>query len=164
MLKPAAALALALTLAACATGPEPYRAASGPNASGYSEQAIESDRFRVAYRADDAATARDYALLRAAELTLEQGGDWFRIVSSYSQGEDPFGRTGGTSVSVGGSSGSYGSSVGVGVGIGLGGGRDEETVHVVELLVGSGPKPDGPDVYDARAVHESIGAAALAPS
>lgn len=156
MWKLIAALLLAGTLGACATGPTPYRAADRDGAEGYSSLAIESDRFRVSYRADDPLIARDYALLRAAELTREQGADWFRVVSAYTDEEGFSGSGSGTSVSVGGASGSYGSSVGVGIGIGLGGGRRGDAVHAIEILVGSGPAPDEPDVYDASAVIASI--------
>lgn len=149
------AIAAAAILAGCASGPEPYREAARDGAEGYSSLAIESDRFRVSYRADDPVVAREYALLRAAELTGEQGGDWFRVVSAYTDAQGPRG-SGGTSVSVGGSTGSYGSGVGVGVGIGLGGGRDEDVVHVLEIMTGTGPTPDDPDVYDASAVIASL--------
>lgn len=85
--KPAAlavALALAAGLAACAT-PTPYQpnipgqAASG----GYSEMRIEENRWRVKF-AGNSLTSREtvegYLLYRAAELTLQHGYDWFRLV------------------------------------------------------------------------------------
>lgn len=75
--------ALALTLAACAAAP-PYRAAANADASGYSEQAIGADRYRVRYTGAagmDKAAVQDYALLRAAELTAENGHDWFEVVN-----------------------------------------------------------------------------------
>lgn len=149
----------ALTLTACATGPAPYTAATSDSARGYSALAIENDRFRVAYRAKDPVTARDYALLRAAEITRDSGADWFRVTSAYTEQDGA--RGGNSSVSVGGSTGSYGSGVGVGIGIGLGGGNSNEAVHVLEILTGSGPAPDSADVYEADAVIASIGAAAL---
>ena len=145
-----------LTLVACETGPEPYKAATGNQARGYQDLQIESNRFRVAYRSEDARTAHDYALLRAAELTLAQGADWFRVVNAYSEGRAPE-RGGNTSVSVGGSTGSYGSSVGVGVGIGVGGGRvSGDAERVLEILTGTGPAPDDPAVYDAAEVQGSL--------
>jgi len=147
-----------LTLAACASGPEPYRAAKGSEARGYQDLQIESDRFRIAYRAEEAQTAHDYALLRAAELTLAQGADWFRVVSASSEGRVPQ-RGGNTTVSVGGSTGSYGSSVGVGVGFGLGGGGGRvsgDAERVLEILTGTGPAPEDPAVYDAAEVQASL--------
>lgn len=75
--------ALALTLAACAANP-PYRAAANADAAGYSEQVIEADRYRVRYTGTagmEKTAVQDYALLRAAELTAENGHDWFEVVN-----------------------------------------------------------------------------------
>ena len=64
------------------------------------------------------------ALLRASEITLMEGRDWFEITRETADIEEK--RSSGPSLSIGGGTGSYGrsSSVGVGVGIGipLGGG------------------------------------------
>lgn len=145
-----AAMAL---LTACAATPAPYGPAQSSGGPGYEVQQIESKRFRVSYRARDAATSRDYALLRAAEVTLAEGADWFRTVGAFTNGGED--RSSGTSVSVGGSGGSYGSSVGVGIGVDLGGGR-RDVAHDLEILIGSGPKPALGDVYDARAIAASL--------
>lgn len=75
--------ALAFVLAACAASP-PYKPAAHADASGYSEQAIESNRYRVRYTGTagmEKATVQDYALLRAAELTAQHGHDWFEVVN-----------------------------------------------------------------------------------
>ena len=62
----------ALALAACATL-APYGAQMGPNGQGYSEQRIESNRYRVTYNGVGAAgRVADWALVRAADLTTEQ--------------------------------------------------------------------------------------------
>ena len=72
-------LALVLGLAACAT-PSVYAPATRPGGAGFSETRIENDRYRVTYRdAANEASAADFALLRAAELTLAQGYDWFVV-------------------------------------------------------------------------------------
>jgi hypothetical protein len=150
--------AAALVASACATAPTPYAPAESDRAKGYSELAIESDRYRVSYKGDDADQARSYALLRAAEITLENGADWFRIVDAYTEVDSPR-SAGRSSVSVGGASGSYGSSVGVGVGINLGsfgGGGSPDAVHTLEMMIFNGEKPDDPDAYDARSVQASI--------
>jgi len=79
-----ASLALAGLVSACATATPyqpniPGQAVSG----GFSEQRLESDRFRVTF-AGNSLTSRDtveaYLLYRAAELTVQQGYDWFTIV------------------------------------------------------------------------------------
>jgi hypothetical protein len=79
-----AAFALAAALAGCAT-PTPYQ----PNipgqatSGGYSEIRIEPNRWRVTF-AGNSLTSREtvegYLLFRAAELTTQQGFDWFSIV------------------------------------------------------------------------------------
>ncbi len=140
----------ALTLGACMSA-QPYRAAPSSDAQGYLVQPIETNRYRVSYTALSPEDARRWALRRAAEVTLETGDEWFRVVNGYTDREAR-GRSG-SSVSVGGSSGSYGSGVGVGVGFGIPiGGSQEKTRESLEIVTGSGPKPDAPDAYDARSV------------
>lgn len=78
-----AAVALAAGLASCAT-PTPYQPnVPGQKASGgYSEMRLEENRFRVNF-AGNSLTSREtvegYLLFRAAELTVQQGFDWFAI-------------------------------------------------------------------------------------
>lgn len=145
-----AATVLTVGLAACTTA-KPYGPAASSSAQGYLVQPIESNRYRVSYTALSPEDARRYALRRAAEVTVEQGADWFRVVSSYT--DQDYSRGGGSSVSVGGSSGGYSSGVGVGVGIGLPlGGGSEKTTESLEIVTGSGPKPDEPNAYDADSV------------
>jgi hypothetical protein len=77
-------LILAAGLSGCIS-PTPYQAAihGGLNAGGYSELRIEPDRWRVTF-AGNAVTSREtvegYLLFRAAEVTLQNGGDWFMMV------------------------------------------------------------------------------------
>ncbi len=158
LLTTSALLVLLAGLAACASGPRPYGPAERSGGPGYSEQAIERDRFRVTYRARDEETAREFALLRAAELTLAQGATWFRVVDAYGEGGGPFDTGRRTSVAIGGSAGSGGSSsLGVGIGIGLGGGVGSgEIVRGLEILIGSGTPPDAPEVYDAGEVRAAL--------
>lgn len=71
-----------LGVSACAST-SAYRPAASATAPGYSETALENNRYRVAYRMArrDATKAQDYALFRAAELTLQKGYSTFEIVS-----------------------------------------------------------------------------------
>jgi len=88
MTKISAALATALVLAtglgACETA-TPYQPAVRGSATsgGYSETRIEPNRWRVNF-AGNSMTSREtvegYLLFRAAELTLQNGDNWFAIV------------------------------------------------------------------------------------
>jgi hypothetical protein len=78
------AVSAAIGLGACASTPG-YRAAPNSAAAGYSEQLIDSNHWRVRYTGTTRMTSadvQDYALMRAAQLTLEKGGQWFQVVSS----------------------------------------------------------------------------------
>lgn len=78
------AAALSVAVAACST-PTPYQPhIAGQRVSGgYSDIKLAEDRYRVTFEGNSL-TSRDrvegYLLYRAAELTLEQGADWFLIV------------------------------------------------------------------------------------
>lgn len=83
----AAALALALLpLGGCATTPTPYQpyiAEGGPGVhGGYSDQRLAPDRFMVKFHGNEF-TSRErvegYLLYRAAELTVQNGYDWFMM-------------------------------------------------------------------------------------
>lgn len=149
----------ALSLAACATTPV-YGPASKEGAMGYTSQQIEAGRHRIAYTDKDPGKARSLALLRASEITLMEGRDWFEITSEYVDVEAQ--RGGGSSIGISGGTGTYGrsSSVGVGVGFGipLGGGGSSEgkATAVLEIVTGANPKPERTTVYDARSVDMNL--------
>ena len=155
-------LIAALALSACATSaPPPYAPSASADVAGYSETQVESNRYFVTYRAPggaDAALLQDYALLRAADLALQNGRDWF-WVDRRTLDEQP-GRTGGPSIGVGVGAGSWGSGGGVGVGVNfpIGGGNRGQRARAatVEVRFGEGVKPDAPNAYDARAVSTSL--------
>lgn len=97
-------LAAALTLAslgACATA-TPYQAAQ-EGQRGYQNQQIESNRWQISFSGNsltDRQTVETYLLYRAAELTVQQGFDHFRVVQKETEasrtlmpigfGPDPF--------------------------------------------------------------------------
>lgn len=183
----AASLALAGLLSACATATPyqpniPGQAVSG----GFSEQRLESDRFRVTF-AGNSLTSRDtveaYLLYRAAELTVQQGFDWFTIVERDVERDrrtyverDPFYRPW------------YGPSYGYwrpywryyGGGFGWrtwdpywgdpfwADRMDVRTVEkfeaTAEIVMRKGPKPaDDARAFDARGVMENIGPRVMRP-
>jgi hypothetical protein len=82
----AAAAAASLAVSACAVTPTPYQPAGLPGArasGGFSELQLEGNRFRVNFTGNsytDRQTVENGLLLRAAELTLAQGYDWFSTV------------------------------------------------------------------------------------
>lgn len=82
----AAALMAAAVLSACATA-TPYQPAqltsTGPR-NGFYEQPIEQNRWRVGFNGNSVTSRQqveDALLLRAAELTLQQGADHFTTVN-----------------------------------------------------------------------------------
>ena len=86
-----AALAGTMLVAGCVTATpyQPYRdeVASGVH-GGYSDERIGEDTFRVRFHGNDFASrdrVEGYMLYRAAELTLQNGGDWFLIVGRHTE-------------------------------------------------------------------------------
>ena len=156
--------AAAGALTACAT-PTVYGPATSRSSAGYLERRIETDRFQVTFRGGNGAPAAqvaDYALLRAAELTLREGYDWFRIVDRET---DVRGEGGGPRVSVGGGGASFGrhSSLGLGVGVGFDLSGGPAMSRTLEVLLGRGAAPREPSVFDARDVVRHIGPRAHGP-
>ncbi len=147
-------LSIAVMLAACAAvGPADYGPA-GASSFGYSSTKIEANRYRIVYRGSGGMPpemVEDYALRRAAELSLANNFDWFRIVSRDIVGEE----RGGVSIGAGFGTGSYGrrsgGSVGVGGNVGNVGAQDYFTVRM-EVLMGEGEAPDDDGAYDALSV------------
>ncbi len=150
--------AAALTLAGCET-PQPmaYQPVAGPQAVGFSEQRIEPGRYRILFHGAPGAPGpmvEDYALRRAADLALADGYDWFIVYERRVSFAPPAGPHVG--VAIGGVSfGRHSAAAGsVGTGFDLGGGPS--ATATLEVTMGKGPRPPGPDVYDARGVRESI--------
>jgi hypothetical protein len=151
--------AAAALLAGCAT-PTPYGPAARPDGPGFTQTQIESDRFRVTFRGyggDDGARVQNFALLRAAEITLANNGDYFLV-----DARDMFftGRSTGSTLSLGVGGASFGRRSAVGVGVGGGiplGDSNAEQVATLDFRIGRGPKPPAGNAYDAREVQRSIG-------
>ena len=144
-------------LAACSVAPTPYQAAGEDG--GYSEQQIEANRYRVKFVGNNATpreTVENFALYRAAELTLQTGNDYFKVVSR--DVEPVVGSYRGVSPSVGIGVGS-GGHVGFGLSTVIGGGgrADYSYVSYLDIVVAKGEKPaDDPNAYSAWDVIESL--------
>jgi hypothetical protein len=154
-------IALCAALGACATAPTVYGPARSAQGVGFSEMRIEPGRYRVTFRGGSGAPINqvsDYALLRAADLTLADGYEWFRVVDRYvaQSGYDSGPRV---SVGAGGGSGGYSSGVGVGVGTSFNLGGGPALTQTIEIIMGRGTQPPSAtgQVYDAAAVRSSVG-------
>ncbi len=143
-----------LVLTACASAPTKYVPALKADDAGYREQRLEQERFRVTFRANadlKGPQVEDMALRRAAELTTQNGYDWFTVVTRNTYLADGSYTPSGPTVGLGGFTGSRGGGLGLGLGFNIGGdSRQYETT--LEILMGKGAKPSDPNAYDARTV------------
>lgn len=151
--------AAAVSLTACAATPTLYQPAGSASAVGYREYRIEPGRYRVTFQGGPGAPpqqVQDYALVRAADLAIAEGYDWFRVADRYMEGRPDRG----PQVSLGVGGGSYGRRSGVGVGVGLGSmslGPGPSVTSTIEVVMGRGERPRGADTYDARALRKTLG-------
>lgn len=151
-------IAAALALAACATAPTLYQPSAGPQSVGYAEYRIEPGRYRITFRGGPGAPPRqvaDFALRRAADLTLSEGYDWFRVADRFLEGRPDNGPRIG--LGVGGVDFGRRSSIGVGVGTSFSLGGGPSVASTLEVVMGRGERPRGQDIYDARALRRTLG-------
>ena len=148
---------LILGLAGCET-PTVYAPMAHPGSPGYSESRIQADRYRVTFHGGsnaDRDRVHDLTLLRAAQLTLQSGYDWFEVVNAYGEAAPPRGPV----LSFGGGTGSYGWHGGSSVGVGVGGtplGGGPTLSETLEILMAKGQPPRQPNAYDAHELAQSI--------
>lgn len=157
----AAALAVimtsALSLAACASL-APYQPMQNGRGQGYSEQQIEQNRARISYSGvGDPRRVADRALYRAAQVTLNQGYEWFEVTQSWTDGRPDSAGGIRPNVAISGGSGRYGGyrSSGLGVGVGLDLSGPSATSTTLDVVMGRGEMP--PQAYTARGVLDSLG-------
>ena len=151
-------LSIAL-LSGCAGAPTLYAAQGTVNGAGYSEFRLEPGRYRVSFRGGPGAPVEqvaDYALLRAAEIAVRDGYDWFRVSDRLTASS---GAGSGPRLSIGGGSGGYGgrSSFGLGLGTSFNLGPGPAVTSTLEVVFGKGPVPRDADVYVAREIIRSLG-------
>lgn len=179
----------ALLVAGCAT-PTTYRPATGSGFSrtGYSDLRIEPNRYRVTF-AGNTVTDRDiverYLLFRAAELTLQNGYDYFVMADRDTDRQARTYSTGGYGPGFGGWGGGlwgprwgfYGRGFGYrawdpfwggGWGGWGGGWPDVRTVDRYEasaeiVMFRGTPAKDNVRAFNARSVSESIGPSVVLP-
>ncbi|GAB3381862.1 hypothetical protein NCG89_05400 [Spongiibacter taiwanensis] len=161
---------LSLGLAACSSSTA-YQAADKRGGYGYTETALGKDRYRITFNgnsATDKETVNDYALLRAAELTLQEGYDWFHLVNRDSESKSR------NSTSVSGGTG-FGGGTSVYQRCGLiscdtvvydsptrySGGVASTTTRTsysaaLEIKMGKGPMPDDAEAYNAQELASTL--------
>jgi hypothetical protein len=160
-----------LGLAACAST-SGYVPADDPEDVGHYSTRLDDNRYRVVYnggRTTGPNTTRDYALMRAAELTLADGYDWFEVVDRETvtvtdQGnrgaEMGFGveRTYYVERSCGLLSCSQSVRPWTTTRVGLDSGRSvTKHSHMLEIVMGKGEIPEeGGNYYDAASLAKSL--------
>jgi hypothetical protein len=165
-LRRASAVLCFALLAGCAT-PSLYQPLN--QGAGYSEQRLESNRYRVRFSGNSATsreTVENYLMYRAAEITLQYGYDWF-VIADRMTNVDP--QQSGASPNVGIGLGTSSGHVGTGVSIGLsslfGGGPSNAYSAQADIVVFRGTKPaDDPRAIDARTVKANLEAAIQRPA
>lgn len=158
-------LASALALAACGK-PTPYQPVT--DGHGYSELPLEGGRYRVTFSGNNQTpleTVEIYLLFRAAEVTLEQGYDYFIVAEKDTERSTTYYTT---VTPIGGPFGYYGRYrrfYGRG-GFASARSRPRDSYAAfANILIRKGEKPDdNPEAYDARDVVERLGPRVLVPS
>ncbi|MGB5247370.1 MAG: hypothetical protein WBM54_10815 [Woeseia sp.] len=160
----------ALAMAACASSPQ-YVAADDSDDFGHYSTKLADNRYRVVYNGNDRINlnkTKDYALLRAAELTLQEGYSWFEVVDRATTTKETGSREPHSGVGVErsyeverncgllGCSERVRPSTTVGMHVETG---SPESAHsyALEVLMGNGEIPEkGGNFYDASSVAKSI--------
>lgn len=152
---------------ACSSQPD-YRKAEG-SGYGYDATKLSETQYRVTFKArgSDASKAMDYALLRAAEVTLENGYDWFVITHRetlvnnervepnnslrYTNSRDVVTRCGLVTCTTTSEPRSTFSA-----GIHIGGDRSRDIQSILEVKLGKGTRPDTDFSFDALEVRDNL--------
>lgn len=150
---------VALALTACASQ-SAYQPAKDPEGYGYYSHALGNDRYVVGYNGNSTMSenlVKDYALFHAAELTMQEGRHWFRVVERESRAVEkmrPAAMRHETDYVVQRSCGLLGCSSSVRpvmhttVGTDAASGRTTWSSRI-EIVMGTGPMPAEGNCYDA---------------
>lgn len=147
---------IAVLLAACATT-TPYQPREGKRGHGYSEQMLESNRYRVNYSGNSSTpreTVENYLLYRAAELTLQHGYSYFKIAQQDTDRNTEYRHS-----FNGGFGGLYGGYYwGPAFGLGATTSTSESQYEAQAMvLMFKGTKPaDDPGAFDANEVRQNL--------
>ena len=128
-----------LIMAGCASQPDYRQAKKG--GFGYTESKLSDTQYRVHFKAkgSDKGKAMDYAMLRAAELTLLEGYDWFVTECGVLTC-----RT------------SYHPTTQFETGVFVGGSQQSEIESILSIEIGKGTRPTSATSFDAREVRDNL--------
>ena len=147
------AAALMLLLAGCAV-PTPYQPAI--DGYGYSDQQLENDRYRVTFSGNSVTprdTVQNYLLHRAAEVTLDNGHDYFIVVNQDLERSTAYYGSGYNDLGWGWGGSPWRTGFGNYTAFPI----DSYTAFA-DILTGDGAKPAGDvNAYDARDVLRQLG-------
>lgn len=144
----------ALLLAGCATV-TPYQPIR--DGQGYGQQRIENNRYRVSFAGNSSTpreTVENYLLFRAAELTLQQGADYFVMTGTDTEAQTHYQQT----ITAFGGFGWY-SPYHHGLGVGVGTAHpitEYQAQAYVTMYKGKRPA-DATNAFDAREVRSNLG-------
>lgn len=160
-------LIMAAGISACASHPTAYVHASGADGYGYSESQLGDNRYRVTFSGNSSTSrnrVKDFALERAAQLTLRDGHEWFRVVGQDTDHESSSTPATTTTVaqpaSVRRDCGLLGCTTSVtpaytGVTVSTRHSRNRYTSSI-EIVMGDGNPADPTTVYDASALYHFL--------
>lgn len=146
---------ISLILVGCATH-SPYKAAKG-DSSGYKEVALAANHYRVQFKINGQArsSAQKYAFMRASELTIAQGYDWFVVEKRTTRTlneTDPFESSARPVVTR--NCGLLGCNTRTQLPAQSSDIPDTKTLVILEIRMGRGVRPEK-ESYDARQILES---------
>lgn len=158
-------------LTACAT-PTAYKPADKRGQPGFTETQLTDDRYRIVFTGNsrtDAETVQDYALLRAAELTLERNQEWFRLANREQDKDVRTTTSVGTGIQHGGQTAVFqrcgllscetfvSSRPGFSSGGGIATTRSATTyTSQLEIVMGSGDAPNDLETYNAEQLSRAL--------
>lgn len=122
---------------------------------GYRNTQIQKDHFRISYTSRDAYESRDFALLRAAQITTNEGYSHFKILGGdyYDNGPNPIR----AAIGIGLGGGPYNRShLGVGVDDVTRAVEGHKATEIIEVRLLANASPNDPDVYDAQSIIRNI--------
>tara|TARA_B100000953_G_C17948922_1_gene399324 strand:- start:275 stop:796 length:522 start_codon:yes stop_codon:yes gene_type:complete len=156
-----------LVMAGCANQPDYRQAQKG--GFGYTESKLSDTQYRVHFKAkgSDKGKAMDYAMLRAAEVTLLEGYDWFVVTdretlvdketvqitptAGFSQ---RYARV--TDCGVLTCRTSYHPTTQFETGVFVGGSQKSEIESILSIELGKGTRPSSATSFDAREVRDNL--------